>query len=152
MISRKKLAISHNMCYTVVEAYSNHPRKEKPNMKKRLLIALCCLVLLVQLLPIVPMAETVDVGTVPQELYYCREALKTLENSEALLFAYDNIVAGIDACAEEIIISNSQYQISPAEFEMVLEATRRDHTEQFWMGGSYTPKDDGYVFWSLKPT
>ncbi len=121
-------------------------------MKKRLLIALCCLVLLVQLLPIVPMAETVDVGTVPQELYYCREALKTLENSEALLFAYDNIVAGIDACAEEIIISNSQYQISPAEFEMVLEATRRDHTEQFWMGGSYTPKDDGYVFWSLKPT
>ena len=24
MISRKKLAISHNMCYTVVEAYSNH--------------------------------------------------------------------------------------------------------------------------------
>jgi hypothetical protein len=61
-------------------------------------------------------------------------------------------VAGIDACAEEIIISNSQYQISPAEFEMVLEATRRDHTEQFWMGGSYTPKDDGYVFWSLKPT
>ena len=88
-------------------------------MKKRLLIALCCLVLLVQLLPIVPMAETVDVGTVPQELYYCREALKTLENSEALLFAYDNIVAGIDACAEEIIISNSQYQISPAEFEMV---------------------------------
>lgn len=121
-------------------------------MKKRLLIALCCLVLLVQLLPIVPMAETVDVGTVPQELYYCREALKTLKNSEALLFAYDNIVAGIDACAEEIIISNSQYQISPAEFEMVLEATRRDHTEQFWMGGSYTPKDDGYVFWSLKPT
>ena len=121
-------------------------------MKKRLLIALCCLVLLVQLLPIVPMAETVDVGTVPQELYYCREALKTLENSEALLFAYDNIVAGIDACAEEIIISNSQYQISPAEFEMVLEATRRDHTEQFWMGGSYTPKDDGYVFWSMKPT
>ena len=121
-------------------------------MKKRLLIALCCLVLLVQLLPIVPMAETVDIGTVPQELYYCREALKTLENSEALLFAYDNIVAGIDACAEEIIISNSQYQISPAEFEMVLEATRRDHTEQFWMGGSYTPKDDGYVFWSMKPT
>ncbi len=121
-------------------------------MKKRLLIALCCLVLLVQLLPIVPMAETVDIGTVPQELYYCREALKTLENSEALLFAYDNIVAGIDACAEEIIISNHQYQISPAEFEMVLEATRRDHTEQFWMGGSYTPKDDGSVFWSMKPT
>ena len=108
-------------------------------MKKRLMIALCCLVLLVQLLPVVPFAETADIGEIPEDLYYCREALKTLENSEALLFASDNIVAGIDACADEIIISNSQYEISLAEFEMVLEATRRDHTEQFWMGTTYTP-------------
>ena len=121
-------------------------------MKKRLLIALCCLVLLLQMLPIVSMAETVDKGAVPNDLYYCREALKTLENSEALLFAYDSIVAGIDACAEEITVSNNQYQISPAEFEMVLEATRRDHTEQFWMGSVYTPIHDGEVFWSMKPT
>ena len=121
-------------------------------MKKRLLIALCCLVLLMQMLPIVPMAETVDKGAAPKEFYYCREALKTLENSDALLFAYDSIVAGIDACAEEITVSNNQYKISPAEFEMVLEATRRDHTEQFWMGGSYTPNHDGSVFWSLEPT
>lgn len=117
-------------------------------MKKRLMIALCCLVLLLQLLPIVPMAETQgnsweDVwGAIPEELYYCREQLKTLDNSEALLFAYDNIVAGINACAEEIIISDNQHQITLAEFEMVLEATRRDHAEQFWMGTSYTPYVD----------
>ena len=127
-------------------------------MKKRLLIALCCLVLLLQLLPIVPMAEMQENswekvwGAIPKEFYYCREQLKTLDNSEALLFAYDNIVAGINACAEEIIISNNQYQITPAEFEMVLEATRRDHAEQFWMGSRYTPNDDGLVFWSVKPT
>ena len=123
-------------------------------MKKRIMIALCCLVLLVQLLPIVPMAETVDAGmpAYDSDIYYCREQLKTLENSDALLFAYDSIVAGIDACAEEIIVSNNQHKISPAEFEMVLEATRRDHTEQFWMGGTYTPNEDGYVFWSMKPT
>lgn len=110
-------------------------------MKKRLMIALCCLVLLVQLLPIVPLAETVDKGlpTLTSDIYYCRQQLETLDNSEALLFAYDNIVAGVDACAAEIKISNEQYQISPAEFELVLEATRRDHTEQFWMGTSYTP-------------
>lgn len=107
-------------------------------MKKRLISALCCLILLVQLLPIVP-ASAAEAAEIPQELYYCREALKTLDNSEALLFAYDNIVSGIDACAEEIVISNYQYQVSPAEFEMVLEATRRDHTEQFWMGSTYTP-------------
>lgn len=109
-------------------------------MKKRLMIALCCLVLLVQLLPIVPFAEQpAKAAEIPQDLYYCREALKTLDNSAALLFAYDNIVAGIDACAEEITISNHQYQLSLDEFEMVLEATRRDHTEQFWMGTTYTP-------------
>ena len=108
-------------------------------MKKRLMIALCCLVLLVQLLPVVPMADTVAIDEIPQDLYYCREQLKTLNNSAALLFAYDNIVAGIDAYADEIIISNKQYQVTKEEFEMVLEATRRDHTEQFWMGTSYTP-------------
>lgn len=118
-------------------------------MKKRLMIALCCLVLLVQLLPIVPLAETADKGipALNSDIYYCREQLKTLDNSEALLFAYDNIVEGIDACAEEIVISNNQYKISLDEFEMVLEATRRDHTEQFWMGTSYTPYvyDDAVV-------
>lgn len=117
-------------------------------MKKRLMIVLCCLILLVQLLPIVPMAETQENswekvwGSIPDELYYCREQLKTLENSEALLWAYDNIVAGIDACAEEIAISNYQYELTLEEFEMVLEATRRDHTEQFWMGTTYTPYVD----------
>ena len=123
-------------------------------MKKRLMIALCCLVLLVNLLPIVPMAETVAAGEIPQTLYYCREQLKTLSNSEALLFAYDNIVAGIDACAEEIVISNNQYKISPDEFEMVLEATRRDHTEQFWMGTTYTPYTslNGSVLTKIVPT
>lgn len=109
-------------------------------MKQRFMIALCCLVLLLQLLPIVPFAEqAATVTEIPQELYYCREALKTLENSEALLFAYDNIVAGIDACAPEIIISEGRNRLSLDEFNMVLEATRRDHTEQFWMGTSYTP-------------
>jgi len=113
-------------------------------MKKRLMIALCCLILLVQLLPVVPMADTVAIDEIPQDLYYCREQLKTLDNSEALLFAYDNIVAGIDACAEEIVISNKQYKVTKEEFTMVLEATRRDHTEQFWMGTSYTPYTNAY--------
>ena len=125
-------------------------------MKKRLLIALCCLVLLVQLLPVVPFAETVDVGIPEQksDIYYCREQLKTLDNSEALLFAYDSIVEGIDACKSEIIISKGRYQVSPAEFEMVLEATRRDHTEQFWMGGKYTPYSNysGTVIEKIVPT
>lgn len=123
-------------------------------MKKRLIIALCCILLLVQVLPALSFAETVNAAEIPKEFYYCREQLKTLDNSEALLFAYDNIVEGIDACKSEIIISKGRYQISPAEFEMVLEATRRDHTEQFWMGGKYTPYSsyDGTTIEKIVPT
>ena len=123
-------------------------------MKKRFVIVLCCLILLAQLLPVVPFAETVNATEIPKEFYYCREQLKTLENSEALLFAYDNIVDGINACKTEIIISKGNYQVSPAEFEMVLEATRRDHTEQFWMGGKYTHYSsyDGTAIEKIVPT
>lgn len=121
-------------------------------MKKRLMIALCCLVLLVQLLPVVPLAETtgaetVDKGTVSQDLYYCRAQLGDLPNGEALLHAYDNIVAGIDAYAEVIEISNDKYKLTLDEFKLALEAVRRDHTEQFWLHRLYTYKTDaeGYV-------
>lgn len=107
-------------------------------MKRRLMIALCCLVLLVQLLPIVSMAEAVTAAEVDVSLYYCREQLEDLPNGKALLYAYDNIVAGIDACAEEIIISNKQYQLTMDEFQLALEAVRRDHTEQFWLHTSYS--------------
>ena len=116
-------------------------------MKKRLMIALCCLVLLVQLLPIVPMADSNDAWEVSQDLYYCRAQLAQLPNSAALLHAYDNIVAGIDAYAEEIEISNDQYQLSKDEFQLALEAVRRDHTEQFWLSTAYsfTPDHSGNV-------
>lgn len=107
-------------------------------MKRRLMIALCCLVLLVQILPIVPMAEVATVAEVNADLYYCRAQLEKLPNGAALLFAYDNIVAGIDACAEEIVISNKQYQLTMDEFQLALEAVRRDHTEQFWLHTSYS--------------
>ncbi len=121
-------------------------------MQKRLMIALCCLVLLVQIVPVVSMAEamsmgTVDKGTVSQDLYYCRAQLGDLPNGEALLFAYENIVAGIDACSEEIVISDGRYKLSKDEFQLALEAVRRDHTEQFWLSTSYsyTPDSSGNV-------
>lgn len=111
-------------------------------MKKRLMIALCCLVLLVQIFPIVPMAETSDTWEVGQDLYYCRAQLATLPNGEALLFAYDNLVAGIDACAKEIEISNDKYQLTMDEFLLALESVRRDHTEQFWLSTAYSYNRD----------
>ena len=38
--------------------------------------------------------------------YYGRAALATLENATELLFAYDALVAGVEACREEITVYN----------------------------------------------
>lgn len=114
-------------------------------MKKRLMIALCCLVLLMQLLPIVPMAETastqtVDKGTtIPQELYYCRTELSKLPNGKALVEAYDRIVEGINQGLTDIEI-----QLTKEEFNLVFDATRRDHTEQFWVDSTYGTTPDRF--------
>ena len=127
-------------------------------MKKRLMIALCCLVLLMQFLPIVsfaeaPVASSPDVGTVPQELYYCREQLKVLpvSNSADFVEAYDRIVAGIDDCLDEIDLEDCELSVD--EFRLVWLSVRRDHTEQFWLGTSYTPVTNGdeTIVYSVKP-
>ena len=115
-------------------------------MKKRFMIALCCLVLLMQLLPIVPMAEatvaeTVDKG-IPDpksELYYCRTQLADLPNGTALVDAYDRIVEGIDQGKTDIKI-----QLTEEEFNLVFDATRRDHTEQFWVDSTYGTTPDRF--------
>lgn len=124
-------------------------------MKQRLMIALCCLVLLLQLLPVVPMAEAVpaptsaDKGTVSQDLYYCRAQLAARPDGKALCDAYDRIVAGVNECAVEIEIN-----LSEAAFKLVLDATRRDHTEQFWLDTGYvtmSPEGDPSFISSIKP-
>lgn len=112
-------------------------------MKKRLMIVLCCLVLLVQLLPVIPAsANTVEPQAVSADLYYCRAQLEDLPNSAALLYAYDRIVAGIDAVAEDIDVVAGRYELTLDEFQLVLEAVRRDHTEQFWLDTKYTYTKD----------
>ena len=125
-------------------------------MKRRLMIAICCLVLLVNLLPFASMAEmatdvgTVDKGTVSQDLYYCRAELAKLPNGQKLVAVYDRIVAGINECATDIEIN-----LSEEEFKLVLDATRRDHTEQFWMGSQYsmmTSANDQGIIATMQPT
>ena len=115
-------------------------------MKKRLLIALCCLVLLLQIIPIVPMAETVAVQEIEQDLYYCRQELGKLQNGEALLFAYDNLVKGFDAAAETIVVGDSKHKLTEDEFKLVMDSVRRDHTEFFWIDRVYTYQPDSYGY------
>jgi hypothetical protein len=70
--------------------------------------------------------------------YYCRTALSTLENANALVYAYDQICNGIENCQTDINLKSEFGTINEAQFEIVLDAYLRDHGEHFWLGNNYT--------------
>lgn len=69
--------------------------------------------------------------------YYGRAALAELENSEALLYAYDQIVAGVDEGQSQISVYDSANTLGAEELGVVWSAYTRDHTEHFWIAGGY---------------
>lgn len=75
-----------------------------------------------------------------------------MSNSTALLYAYDKITAGIGASEAEISVYNGTNAITQAEIKTVLDAYRRDHTEHFWMGNSYSISYTTATVISLRPT
>jgi len=92
----------------------------------------------------------------PQAPYYGREALGKMENKDALLYAYDQLVAGIDAAAEVIQIypQGGISLVSIEEIQMVMDAYTRDHTENFWLNSKYSisyKKSSGMAS-SIKPS
>jgi len=92
----------------------------------------------------------------PEAPYYGREALAQLANKDALLYAYDQIVAGVEVSAAKIQIypEGTESQVSIAELQMVMDAYTRDHTEHFWLGSKYSisySKSSGNAK-SIKPT
>lgn len=70
--------------------------------------------------------------------YYGRNALSALSNKEVLLYAYDQIVRGVENSAETIRIYNGTNAITKEELQTVFDAYRRDHTEHFWLGSGYS--------------
>ena len=98
----------------------------------KIICLLICFVLFIQLAPIKVNA------TEESNIYYCREALKDLPNSDALLYAYDAMVEGIGAREDTFKITDGVNQINTEELVTVYDAYRRDHTEHFWMGNQYT--------------
>ncbi|MBQ7354255.1 MAG: hypothetical protein IJW62_01900 [Clostridia bacterium] len=70
--------------------------------------------------------------------YYGRYALSLEPNAKALLYAYDQLVAGVETCEEEIAVYDGKHPLSTSELLTVFEAYVRDHTEQFWLSGAYS--------------
>ena len=124
--------------------------------KLRLISILLCAFLLLSLLPVPVWAETTNMATaelqnvpVAKMQYYGRTALENMDN-EALLYAYDQIVAGVENSDEKISVYNGSLAISVEELELVLDAYRRDYTHHFWIGNgwsiSYNPRTATYVW------
>ena len=70
--------------------------------------------------------------------YYGRQQLAGLPNSVALLYAYDQIVAGVEVAEATIFIYDGVHAISAEELVMVMDAYRRDYAHHFWIGNSYS--------------
>jgi len=84
--------------------------------------------------------------------YYGREALSTLQNSDALLYAYDQIAAGVEASASTINVYNGTDSISREEIVMVMDTYVRDYTHHFWLGKSYQIAGYSYSITEIRPT
>ena len=76
----------------------------KTTTKGRAFLFLCAISLIfASLINVTAYAQTSDASS--SDIYYCREALKSLPNSEALIYAYDSIVSGVENSVESVEIS-----------------------------------------------
>ena len=118
-------------------------------LKKALLILLCAIICACPLLG----CSEIDTYEIPlnSELLYGRNILSTMPNSKALLYAYDNIVSGVNKSLKEIPVSNNTLHISKEELIMVMDTYRRDHVEHFWFGNSYNYTYNDETIINLKP-
>ena len=118
------------------------------------------LILLLGMLPVLATAEetevTTPVGPAAEEIpivlttdstvdYYGRSALADLPNSTALLYAYDQLAAGVEVSAASITVYNGTDPLTLAELQTVMDAYRRDYTYHFWL-------DNGYSYYSNSTT
>ncbi len=108
-------------------------------MKRRVWSLRCFLLVLITLLSVWLASAGVEISASSTTVdYYGRYALSKEPNSKALLYAYDQIVRGVSVSEDEITVYNGKNPLSADELLMVFEAYTRDHTEHFWLSGSYT--------------
>ena len=107
---------------------------------KRFLCLLLSLAMIAGVLPILQAnaKNQDDPWSVHGQDYYGRTALAKLPNSEALLFAYDQLAEGIEAANERISVYNGKNYISLDELQTVMDAYRRDYVQHFWLGNNYS--------------
>ena len=101
---------------------------------KKAISLLLTFLMLVSMFPMTVLAED-DVEQAADS--YGRRILASMDNSEALLYAYDSIVAGIEAAESSINVYNGVNAISIEEFLMVMDIYGRQNPQHFWVGDSF---------------
>lgn len=128
------------MCYTIRKMIGDVFMK----FFRKSAVIILVLSLVISLIPLCVSAE--------EEYFYCGEkAISEMANSEALLYAYNQLIEGIENAQEEIMVYNGADPISQAEVEMVFDAYRNDHAEHFWLGNTYSMSLDDSTIYAIYP-
>ena len=96
-------------------------------------------------------AFEIDNGAVVVDSHYGRQQLAGMSNAKALLYAYDQIAAGVEASAESIGVYNGADPLSVAELQMVMDVYGRDYAHHFWLDNGYSYSSDSSGVVSLMP-
>ena len=117
-------------------------------MKK--ISALCTLLCVLLTLCLLPrFQQPVEAASLD---YYGRSALAKLSNADGLLYAYDQLAAGVETSQSSITVRNGNTKITVPELSVVMDAYRRDYAHHFWLDNSYSYSYDGTYINSVRPT
>lgn len=83
--------------------------------------------------------------------YYGRTVLESMENT-ALLYAYDQLVEGVENAEAEISVYNGLFPITQDEVNLVMDVYRRDYAHHFWLGNGYGVSYNPQTVLSVVPT
>lgn len=111
---------------------------------KKLAAFLIALALMLSLIP-------TQVWAAPTTERYGLTAISALENGEDLIWAYNKLRDGVEACEARISFKDATHSISVSDFQMVLAVYQNDNPQHFWFGASYSNAPDGDNMAFVKP-
>ena len=107
---------------------------------KRSVALLMLVAVLLAAMPVTAQAQTPDTSTDLQVLdnyeYYGRSVLENTQNT-ALLYAYDQLVKGVENAESSISVYDGLAPITVDELRLVMDLYRRDYAHHFWLDNSY---------------
>ncbi len=101
-------------------------------MQKQLVSFLLAMLLAVSLFCVPAAADTVS------EARFGKRILLQMEDADALVYAYEQLVAGCNNTSEMVDLQHQTYTYSVTMVQTVYEMVQRDYPELFWMNGAYS--------------